>query len=198
MPVATAVTTRTQAQRRAATRAALLKSAGSVFAKRGFHGATLDEIARRARLSKGAVYHHFESKEDLFLTLLEDTLADRLRDIARAFDAGDASQRFMSGVERNPAWPPLFFEFVAFSGRDSALRARFRRRFLLRIRETLTPLLQERFGVRDPQRAEEIAIAVAAFANGMILERLFDPAGVPDEIVARAMAAMVEGMIRAG
>jgi AcrR family transcriptional regulator len=52
------------------TRAALLDAAAEVFARRGLDGATLEEIAETAGFTRGAVYHHFASKEDLFLAVI--------------------------------------------------------------------------------------------------------------------------------
>ncbi|MBV8957824.1 MAG: TetR family transcriptional regulator [Actinobacteria bacterium] len=66
---------RTPASRRqeykAATRRALVQSAVRLFSTRGFAETTLNDVATRARVTKGAVYHHFESKEALFLAALE-------------------------------------------------------------------------------------------------------------------------------
>src|SRR4249920_557563 len=62
----------TPERRRALTRRHLLEAAGVVFARQGFHGATLDEVAATAGFTKGAVYSNFTSKDDLFLALLED------------------------------------------------------------------------------------------------------------------------------
>jgi AcrR family transcriptional regulator len=53
-----------------ATRAALLDAATEVFARHGLAGATLDEIAETAGFTRGAVHHHFVSKEDLFLAVI--------------------------------------------------------------------------------------------------------------------------------
>ncbi len=53
-------------EHREATRAALIDSGRKLFAEQGFAGASLDDIARDARVSKGAIYHHFGSKVDLF------------------------------------------------------------------------------------------------------------------------------------
>lgn len=50
-----------------ATRQALLKAAAEAFAERGLNGAKLDDIARRAGVTKGAVYSHFEDREDLLV-----------------------------------------------------------------------------------------------------------------------------------
>src|ERR1700724_912969 len=59
-------------QKKAETRAALLDTAAMIFGRRGFYGAAVEEIAEEAGCSKGAVYSNFESKEDLFMTLLEE------------------------------------------------------------------------------------------------------------------------------
>src|SRR6266536_2660256 len=79
--MATATGTRTpQVERRARTESALLSAAGRVFAERGYHGATLEDIAAEASVSKGALYHHFSSKQGLFLALLERGLSAGLDD----------------------------------------------------------------------------------------------------------------------
>ena len=50
---------------------ALLDSAAACFLENGFLATSLDAVAKRARLTKGAIYHHFASKRDLFLAVLE-------------------------------------------------------------------------------------------------------------------------------
>ncbi|MDH3890218.1 MAG: TetR/AcrR family transcriptional regulator [candidate division Zixibacteria bacterium] len=49
----------------------LLASARKLFVKKGYRGTTTDEIAKSARLTKGALYFHFKSKEDIFLELIK-------------------------------------------------------------------------------------------------------------------------------
>jgi AcrR family transcriptional regulator len=49
----------------------LLTSARKLFVKNGYRGTTIDEIAKKAKLTKGAVYFHFKSKEDIFLELVK-------------------------------------------------------------------------------------------------------------------------------
>lgn len=57
---------RTQAERREATFAALVEAARELFAQHGFVATSLDAVAAKARVTKGAFYHHFESKPQLF------------------------------------------------------------------------------------------------------------------------------------
>jgi len=54
-----------------ATREALLESAAACFLESGFAATSLDAVAKRARVTKGAIYHHFASKRDLFLAVME-------------------------------------------------------------------------------------------------------------------------------
>ena len=63
---------RTQSERRAHTRAALLTAGRALFTERGFAGAGREEIVERAGLTRGALYHHFASKEDLFAAVYEE------------------------------------------------------------------------------------------------------------------------------
>jgi AcrR family transcriptional regulator len=65
-----------QAQRREATIAAILRVARALFGKRGFAATSIDRIAADSGLAKGAVYHHFSSKEALFTAVLEAVQAD--------------------------------------------------------------------------------------------------------------------------
>src|SRR5437667_6166963 len=66
----------TPERRRALTRTALVEAAAEVFARRGFHAASLDEIAETAGFTRGAIYSNFSGKEDLLLAVL-DQYTDR-------------------------------------------------------------------------------------------------------------------------
>ena len=63
---------RTQGERRAATRAALMAAGRELFTAKGFAGAGREEIVERAGVTRGAMYHHFASKEDLFRAVYEE------------------------------------------------------------------------------------------------------------------------------
>ncbi|BDY30428.1 hypothetical protein hbim_04371 [Mycolicibacterium mageritense] len=64
--VATKVARRTQAERTEATTAALVDAARELFARDGYDATSLDAVAARAKVTKGAVYHHFDGKRQLF------------------------------------------------------------------------------------------------------------------------------------
>jgi AcrR family transcriptional regulator len=67
-----------------ATYEALLDSAAACFFEAGFANTSLDHVAQRARVTKGAIYHHFTSKRDLFMAVLERQEAIVAGSIARA------------------------------------------------------------------------------------------------------------------
>ena len=77
-----------QAQRRAATIAAITRAAGELFAAHGFAATSIDDIARRAGVAKGAVYHHFESKEQIFARVFEQMTAALAAEVAATAAAG--------------------------------------------------------------------------------------------------------------
>jgi AcrR family transcriptional regulator len=82
-----------------ATKRALLDSAAAAFQERGFADASLDDIAHSARLTKGALYHHFASKQSLFQAVFEEVERELVEAIRRA-GAGepDPWRRLMAGI----------------------------------------------------------------------------------------------------
>jgi AcrR family transcriptional regulator len=77
---------RTQTERLAATRAALLAEARSIFAGAGYEAASTEEIVKRAKVTRGALYHHFRDKRALFEAVVEEVA----REIAESIDDGAA------------------------------------------------------------------------------------------------------------
>lgn len=82
------MTRRTQANRTAATRAALVEAARGLFAERGFAGVGTEAIVSAAGVSRGALYHHFGDKTELFAAVFEAVEADVSDRIATAALAG--------------------------------------------------------------------------------------------------------------
>ncbi|MCW2798002.1 TetR/AcrR family transcriptional regulator [Nocardioides sp.] len=80
---------RTQAGRSAATRAGLVAAARPLFAEHGYAGVGTDQIARAAGVSRGALYHQFADKEDLFLAVFEQVEAELVARLGAGLAAAD-------------------------------------------------------------------------------------------------------------
>jgi AcrR family transcriptional regulator len=82
--MATALDRSSRAPQREETRRKILESAAQVFSEKGFYGAVVDDIVKASGTSKGAVYFYFESKEQIFLSLVEDFVSRIAHDIQLA------------------------------------------------------------------------------------------------------------------
>src|SRR6266550_1823070 len=114
-------------------REALLEAAARVFVRRGYRDASVDEIARDAGFSKGAVYWHFEGKEDLFFALLQERINAPVREMIELLGSAppeqdmsvEANQRFVDLLERQRELLLLDQEYWSLAVRQPALRARY-------------------------------------------------------------------------
>lgn len=93
---------RTQAERSEATREALIEAARGLFAERGYAGVGTEEIVRAAGVTRGALYHHFGGKRDLFEAVyerIESELAQRIAAGALAGGAAEPLAAMRAGAE---------------------------------------------------------------------------------------------------
>jgi AcrR family transcriptional regulator len=93
---------RTQAERSGATRAALIHAARPLFAERGYAGVGTEEIVRAAGVTRGALYHHFEGKRELFEAVYEQIeieLAQRIASGALQANASSPLVAMKAGAE---------------------------------------------------------------------------------------------------
>lgn len=194
----------TRAERKAETRSSLLEAAATVFARRGMQQASIDAVAEHAGFTKGAVYAHFKSKEELFLAMLDDRFARHAEEIddLLASDAEPEDQarvgaaNFIDLISSDPEWERLFFEFSAYAARNENFRRELvaRRR---RLQERMAELFRRRaeeLGVEPPFPIEEIARMTFAMADGIALQKLLDPDSVPDEMYPTMLATFFAGV----
>jgi AcrR family transcriptional regulator len=194
----------TRAEKKAETRQRLLDAAGRVFARRSFHGASVDEIAEEAGFSKGAVYSNFSSKEELFLALLERRIGERVKEISRIVESdapieqqlNEAARGFIDFVSEDSAWALLFTEFWAYAVRDPELRPRIAER-MENMRAHLARMIEQRsaeLGLELPRPAYELALTIMAMANGMAMEKLVAPDRVADDLYGWSLVVLFKGL----
>lgn len=86
--MAAAVERLSKTQQREDTRRRILKSAAEVFSSKGFYGSVVDDIVKASGTSKGAVYFYFESKEQIFFSLVEDYVTTLAQEMHLAVQRG--------------------------------------------------------------------------------------------------------------
>jgi AcrR family transcriptional regulator len=187
-------------------RAALIDAAAAVFSRRGFREASVDEVAQEAGLSKGAVYWHFEGKDELFLALHEERVERRQREMIELLESAppdqdvspEMSRRFLELLQREGETLVLDQEFWSLALRDPKLRKRYARR-QAQLRSALAKALEARSEhLGDPEfgtPAEEVATAFIALGDGLALAKLIDPDAVPDHLFGETAALVHDGLV---
>lgn len=199
----------TQAERREATREQVIAAAARVFARRGFHGTSLDAVAEEAGFSRGAVYYNFADKEELFLELLDRRCAERAADIREVFasaelDLGTTAERAqvaarhaLDAMTGDSEWRALYLEFLAHAARDGRFRRAFARR-TDEMRAALEEVVVERarpFGDDLPIEPHRLAVVLDALGVGLSSHHMLHGArAVPPELFAQAVALIVAGV----
>jgi AcrR family transcriptional regulator len=182
-----------RAEQKELTRRRLLAAADAVFAERGYDGASVEEIAREAGATTGALYANFRGKEDLFLELFaERTAADvrEYRDIFRGSATADeqargGADRWMQILRDRPDYFPLLIEFWSYALRRPEVRQRLADRFAAvraAIAEQVSAGAAERGIPMTAELASRLGLVIDALGNGIALHKLADPEGVPDEL----------------
>ncbi len=181
----------TRSERAALTRRGLLDVAERRFFTDGYHGTSLDEIAEDAGYTKGAVYSAYQSKAGLFLALLDEIIDRRLEELRQMLEPHPTGEGKLAALARQPIdaryarFSLLAIEFLVHAARDPTMLADFAERYE-RLRRGLAGLAPPS-GALDPQ---QWALVTLALSNGLALERLVDPAAVPDDLMGTVQTAL--------
>ncbi len=178
-------------EQKALTRRRLLDSAEAVFARSGYHGASVEEIAREAGATSGALYSNFASKEDLFLALFEERIATDVGDysqiVAKAAtfeeQARGGADHWMEILRERPDYFPLLMEFWAYAIREEGLRERLAARFAALRSASGRLFLEAAERQGHPPNVdvgEFVGQLINALGDGLALAKLVDPDAVPD------------------
>lgn len=179
-------------------RGLVLDAARQVFLARGYHGATLEQIADEAGFSKGVVYSQFTSKADLFLALLEARIAERAAENARAAGSLPGGlpaflDHLARGDQATPGWVLLVIEFRVHAARDAELSGRYAA-LHARTVEALAQVLATSGGpdgeeaVVAPRQLAELMLALSV---GATLEQAASPDALGGRDMARSLARVL-------
>jgi AcrR family transcriptional regulator len=187
----------------ATSREQLLAAASRVFARAGYHGASMSEIAAEAGFSKGALYWSFASKEELFFALL-DELDEQLRALIAASASlpqeqertGELSRGISAVLTDARDLVLLFHEYSALAVRDPKVAERYAQRNA-RLRAEIAAAVRLRHATIDvplTMSAESLATALIALVDGLSIQQLTEPDAVPEELFGQIAALIEDGM----
>lgn len=192
----------TPKRRRSTTRARLLTGAQEVFAERGFHGASVEDICERAGFTRGAFYSNFASKDELALALFQST-TDRLLDQIAALlpELADQPDSMLDAVlnvleEAGPdqrQWHLISTEFTLHALRDpAAAKAWIEQRAAFRNSLTvLVETLVEGNDLKMSVRPDQFVRLVIALHEGARAQSLLEPDDVPPGSLERTFLPLV-------
>ncbi|MDP1714735.1 MAG: TetR/AcrR family transcriptional regulator [Anaerolineales bacterium] len=185
-------------QRSEETRSRIIESAIKLFSSRGYNAASVDDICTDAGISKGAFYHHFESKQSLFLALLDGWL----QTIDNAIEASKNKTVPETFMQMTEAFPyifetageglPMFLEFWLQASRDEKIwqasispYRRYHKYFTSLIKKGVE---EGSFVEVNPELASRMIISTAM---GLLLQSLLDPKGAKWDKVAHESTTML-------
>jgi AcrR family transcriptional regulator len=195
----------TQYSRGVETQHAILNSSLELFSKNGYDATSVAEICEKANVSKGAFYHHFPSKQDLFLALMRTWLSD----VEGLFQsAGEETSNVPQIIENLAAISggifdaleggfPILLEFWTQANRQAVVWQRAvepYRQFLDFFSKLVQQGIEEGSFKKDLD-PETCARVLTSVAMGLLLQATFDPKGADWQAVTRSgIGLLLEGM----
>jgi AcrR family transcriptional regulator len=188
------------------TKGKIMQAAQNLFSRSGFESASVSEICHLAGISKGAFYHHFPSKQSVFMELLTEWLRglDKALDDLRG-NQPEVPQLLIQMSEILPAIIktgegrlPIFLEFWAHATRDPAVweaaiapYQKYKDFFMQMMDEGIAA------GSIKPMDKETAALAVMSMAIGLLIQGIVDPAGSDWAGVGReSIRVLTDGLTR--
>jgi len=190
------------------TRNRILEAAEECFTRYGYDSTGVAEICNTAGVSKGALYHHFPSKQAIFVEMFETWMRsfvaemERIRDSAASVPAALLRMVKMTGLifQTASGQLPLFIEFLTKASRDpetwkaTIAPYKFFRKFFADLihRGIEEGTIQE----VDPERTAQIIVAYGA---GLVMQGVFDPEGGQwVDVGVQGITLILKGIIKKG
>lgn len=174
----------TKEEKKQQTKEMLLNSAELIFSKKGYNGASVDEIAEEAGYSKGAVYSNFFNKENLFLALYDRRFNDQLEEWVQVFEnqldnvnRAEKVEKLLISHSKNSQdtkWTLLMLEFTLYALRNEEARQKLASRYKL-ILSSMKEAISSHFIDKDisPEKIDEIVVSLLSLETGLnILESI--------------------------
>ncbi|SDX93371.1 TetR/AcrR family transcriptional regulator [Thermoactinomyces sp. DSM 45892] len=176
----------TKQQKRTTTTIKRIKNAGlRLFARRGYHATSVDEIVEEAGYTKGAFYGHFKSKEELFLSIMDERMILHQTEIVKSFQVHEddglitITRQLEYVIQRaqDDSWASIYFEFLANTRRNPEVQKKLALMYS-RWREFVTGFfqnLQEKGLIKINIDIQLLATTIIALFDGFNIQSYIDP-----------------------
>jgi AcrR family transcriptional regulator len=197
------VRTLSRQERTEVTRARLIESAEKIFARDGFEVAKLEEIAADAGYTRGAFYANFQSKEDLFLALLEREASSRIENARKQLDKTRGSEAKLQAMRAyfmrkslDRRWSLLSLEFKLFAIRHPGVKNRLaaiNRRFIFSWVDTLEEMVKA-VGHQLAASTPAVGMSLPSLSNSLTIEHMLDRTLMSGEDVEKILGSFFDCM----
>jgi AcrR family transcriptional regulator len=198
-----------RAEAKARTRRLVLEAAARSFARKGFSGSSVEDIAETAGFSVGALYSNFANKEELFLELSSTYNSDRIAEAAAVLlgkprctgeAVNELGRVLVDAADKDGDFALLQAEFWLYAVRNPQVLERMAER-MRTPRRALEQLVASALEPRQAQpeaTAKSVATVVAALFDGLVRQRRIDPSQVPEELFKLTLQWLFNGIWAVG
>ena len=184
-------------ERTAKTRSSLLRAAEQVFARVGYERAQVEEIAEVAGFSKGALYAHFESKEELFFALNKEKSDSYQAKLHQALDSAPsregkiaAFRNFYVHLSKDKNWALIVLEVKLFINRYPEVKDRLRES-----NEQMGESIEEAFIKLFGDSARAAGEALGGIFSALVLEADLEPEIFPEQVLEAMLATIFDALL---
>ena len=188
------------------TQAKILDAALAIFSEQGFEKTQLEEVAARAGFTRGAIYAHYASKEDLFLALMEHRVLTKFAAIRKVIEAEpQVSKRpgifkhWLATQLSDQTWGTLMLEFKLYALRRPQSREKLQHLYELMFKSSGNDFIEVLFGHnfdKASRSAVERRFAImGAILSAVILESHFRPKLLPKQHLQMLLEELYDALI---
>ena len=193
--------------RTAETRAKLLAAASQLLTEQGFENTQLEEVAARAGYTRGAIYAHYTSKEDLFLELLRERIERQLAELRAVLGSEPSTAKrlekfrgWMTHQIADPLWPILTLEFQLYALRRPSARAKLQGMYELLCepngQEFAKLLFRERLSKSNALNARRRLALLGALLSAAVVATKFHPELLPRKALQRTLNELMVAFLQ--
>jgi len=189
------------------TQARILDAAETVFSEQGFEKTQLEEVAARAGYTRGAIYAHYASKEDLFLALMDQRVLTKFIGIRQVLEAEPEVskrpaifRRWMATQAGDHSWGTLMLEFKLYAMRRPESRQKLLHMYEMMAKASGRDFIELLFGPgldkASRAAAERRLTILGAILSAVNLESHFRPKLLPRQQVQAILDELYDALIR--